>query len=409
MADQSEARGATTAAGIAVAEPGAGAQLTGPGTGRTSTTPADVRNQRVRSSDPDDFGVPNPREEEWRFTPLDRLGALRAATPSQARLIPKIEVPGGVEVLSVAAGDPSLAGLPLPADWLAAVALRESGGATVVRVPRGASYDDPLLLRLHGDGGDAPVWGHLVIDIASEAQATVVLEHTGSAQYAALVSVVVGAGAALDLISLQSWDDDAVHVAHHAIRLGRDARLRSAQVSLGGDLVRMTETVEMSAPGADAQLSGLFFADAGQHLEHRLFVDHQQPHCRSRVNYKAALQGEGAHGVWIGDVLIGKHAIGTDTYEVNRNLVLTDGARADSVPNLEIETGEITGAGHASATGRFDDLQLFYLMARGIPVDQARRLVVRGFFNEIIEQISVAEIRERLVVAVDAELERSAV
>jgi Fe-S cluster assembly protein SufD len=156
------------------------------------------------------------------------------------------------------------------------------------------------------------------------------------------------------------------------------------------------------------QLSGLFFADAGQHLEHRLFIDHEQPHCRSRVNYKAALQGEGAHGVWIGDVLIGKHAIGTDTYEVNRNLVLTDGARADSVPNLEIETGEITGAGHASATGRFDDMQLFYLMARGIPEVEARRLVVRGFFNEIIEQIGVAEIRDRLVAAVDAELERSA-
>ena len=407
MADQTDvSSGATTAAGIAVAEPGAVGQLAGPGTGRTST-PSDVRNQRVRSNNPDDFGVPNGREEDWRFTPLARLGVLKAAAASDAHLTPKFEVPDGVEVSTLPAGDPLLDNLPLPADWLSAVALRESGGATVIRVPRGASYDEPLVLRLHGDGGADPVWGHIVIDIGAQAQATVVLEHTGTAQYAALVSVVVGDQAALDFISLQTWDDDAVHVAHHAIRLGRDARLRSAQVSLGGDLVRITETVEMTGTGADVQLSGLFFADAGQHFEHRLFVDHQQPHCRSRVNYKGALQGEGAHGVWIGDVLIGKYAIGTDTYEVNRNLVLTDGARADSVPNLEIETGEITGAGHASATGRFDDLQLFYLMARGIPQDEARRLVVRGFFNEIIEQISVAEIRERLVDAVDAELERS--
>ena len=108
------------------------------------------------------------------------------------------------------------------------------------------------------------------------------------------------------------------------------------------------------------------------------------PHCRSRVTYKGALQGEGAHTVWVGDVLIRAAAEGTDTYELNRNLVLTDGARADSVPNLEIETGEIVGAGHASATGRFDDEQLFYLQARGIPDDEARRLVVRGFFAEVI-------------------------
>ena len=149
---------------------------------------------------------------------------------------------------------------------------------------------------------------------------------------------------------------------------------------------------------------GLYFADAGQHLEHRLFVDHAVPHCR-RVTYKGALQGEEAHTVWIGDVLIRAAAEGTDTYELNRNLVLTDGARADSVPNLEIETGEITGAGHASATGRFDDEQLFYLQSRGIPADEARRLVVRGFFADVINQIGIPEVQERLLARVEAELE----
>ena len=140
---------------------------------------------------------------------------------------------------------------------------------------------------------------------------------------------------------------------------------------------------------------GLYFADAGQHLEHRLFMDHNAPHCKSRVLYKGALQGKSAHTVWVGDVLIRASAEGTDTYEMNRNLLLTEGARADSVPNLEIETGEIVGAGHASATGRFDDEQLFYLLSRGIPEPIARRLVVRGFFGEVLNKLGVDSVIER--------------
>jgi Fe-S cluster assembly protein SufD len=151
-------------------------------------------------------------------------------------------------------------------------------------------------------------------------------------------------------------------------------------------------------------LLGLYFADAGQHLEHRLFVDHNAPHTRSNVDYRGALQGQGAHTVWIGDVLIRKVAEGISTYESNKNLVLTDGCRADSVPNLEIETGEIEGAGHASTTGRFDDEQLFYLRSRGIDESEARRLVVHGFFADIIRKVGVPEIEKRLLEAVEAEL-----
>ena len=168
--------------------------------------------------------------------------------------------------------------------------------------------------------------------------------------------------------------------------------------------MRVVETVEYQGPGGDAELLGLFFADAGQHLEHRLFVDHAVPRCRSNVVYKGALQGQGARTVWVGDVLIRAAAVGTDTYEINRNLLLTEGARADSVPNLEIETGEVAGAGHASATGRFDDEQLFYLQSRGIPSDEARRLVVRGFFAELLGRIGLPDVRDRVLAAVEAEL-----
>src|SRR5690606_4726752 len=153
----------------------------------------------------------------------------------------------------------------------------------------------------------------------------------------------------------QRWDDDAIHLSQQDIRVGRDATVKHVAVSLGGSVVRVNTNVSYAGPGGDATLLGVYFADAGQHLEHRSFIDHNAPNCASHVTYKGALQGETARTVWVGDVLIRADADGTDTYELNRNLILTEGARADSVPNLEIETGEIVGAGHASATGRFDD------------------------------------------------------
>ena len=125
------------------------------------------------------------------------------------------------------------------------------------------------------------------------------------------------------------------------------------------------------------------------------------------MTYKGALQGEGAHAVWVGNVLIRKEAEGIETYEENRNLVLTDGCQADSVPNLEIETGEIEGAGHASATGRFDDEQLFYLRSRGVSDEEARRLVLHGFFQDLIRKIGLPELEEKLTAAVEDELARN--
>ncbi|MDQ1287154.1 MAG: Fe-S cluster assembly protein SufD [Actinomycetota bacterium] len=368
--------------------------------------PERSRADRVSSFDPADFPPVSGREEDWRFTPLDRLRGLLDGPPPDGALTLSADLPDGVRLDVAAPGDPRRLAGPAPADLLAALAVtRSAEGATVVRVEPGAEPDRPVVLRLRGEGGTA--WGHLIVDVGAGARATVVVEHTGSAVYGFATSVLVGDGAQLTFVSIAEWEPDAVHAGHLGFRLGRDASLRSTTVTLGGDLVRLVETVEYTAPGGNADLSGLYFADAGQHLEHRLFVDHAVPRCRSNVVYKGALQGDDAHTVWVGDVLIRAAAEGTDTYELNRNLVLTEGARADSVPNLEIETGEIVGAGHASATGRFDDEQLFYLQARGIPESQARRLVVRGFFNELIQQIGVPEVAERLLAAIEAELSNS--
>jgi Fe-S cluster assembly protein SufD len=373
----------------------------------TPRQPADVRPQRIRSRDVAAFPPPTGREEEWRFTPLDQLRVLLDAGPSTAHLPVEADLPDGVGFEAVAADDPLRADLPLPVDRLAALALERSEGSLVVRVPKGLEADSPVVLRFAGSGDPAVVWSSVVLDVAEQARVTVVLEHTGSARYAAVVSALVGDGARLDLVQVQGWADDAVHGAHVASRLGRDAVLRSTSVTYGGALVRINETVDYTAPGGDAELRGVSLATDGQHLEHRLLVDHSVPSCRSRVTYKNALQGDEAHTVWVGDVVIRAAATGTDTYELNRNLLLTPEARADSVPNLEIETGEIAGAGHASATGRFDDEQLFYLQSRGIPAPVARRMVVRGFFADVVEQIGVPALQERLMAEVERELART--
>jgi Fe-S cluster assembly protein SufD len=367
-----------------------------------------------RSYDPADFSVPGGREEEWRFTPLPRLRGLHTDSPPAPTATVIVEVDPAPEVKTFSA-ERTVANAGrtfIPADRISARAYASSDEATVIAVPAEADASRPTVVTVTGMKGEGEVgggvgYGHLLVQAEPFSRAVVVLDYRGSATYADNVELVVGDGASLSVVSLQDWADDAVHASHHYATLGRDARLRHAAVTLGGSVVRLGTEVRYDGPGGDAELTGLYFADAGQHLEHRLFVDHDVPNCRSRVTYKGALQGQGAHAVWIGDVLIRPEATGTDTYEYNRNLVLTDGTRVDSVPNLEILTGEIVGAGHASASGRLEDHHLFYLMARGIPYEEARRLVIQGFFGQLIDTIAVPELRDRIAEAVEAELTRS--
>jgi Fe-S cluster assembly protein SufD len=360
--------------------------------------------ERFTSPDPDAFGVPTGREEEWRFTPMRAVRPLLKGAPSDAHLRWAPDLPEGVELTTVEADDPLLKGLPEPADYLAALTRQRSGGAAVVRVPAEARPERPVRIALTGEGADDVVWGQVVVEVGAFAQVTIVLDHTGQAKYSGGVAVLVGDGAQVSVVSVQDWAPGSLHAGQHDAVVGRDASYTHVVATLGGDLVRLVSNVHFTGPGAQAELFGVYFADETQHQEHRLWVDHSVPHCRSNVLYKGALQGEDAHTVWIGDVRIRPEAIGTDTYELNRNLVLTDGARADSVPNLEIETGEIVGAGHASATGRFDDEQLFYLCSRGIDAETARRLVVRGFFADVVARIGIPDLQDRLMGRIEERL-----
>jgi Fe-S cluster assembly protein SufD len=368
--------------------------------------PAASRAERFTSYDVEAFEVPGGREENWRFTPMKRLRGLHdGSAPATGEITLEADAAPELGIVTVGRDDPRLGQAGVPSDRIAAQAYSSFTKATIVTVPKETKASKPSVLRIHGPGVDQVAYGHLQVRAEPFAEAVIVLDHVGSGTYADNVEFVIGDGAKVTVVSVQDWADDAVHVSEQHLKLGRDAALRHTVITLGGDLVRVSPTATFTDKGGDVDMLGVYFADGGQHQEHRLFVDHAVPNCKSRVGYKGALQGEGAHTVWIGDVLIRAAAEATDTYEFNRNLVLTPGARADSVPNLEIETGEIEGAGHASATGRFDDEQLFYLQSRGIAEEAARRLVVRGFFHEILVKIDVPEVRERLEAAIEAELE----
>lgn len=385
------------------------------GIGRSLTEAAEgiIKNkgELFSSFDVNAFEVPGGRDELWRFTPLKRLRGLHdgSAPATGSALIEVAEQPG-VTVETVQRGDARLGQGGVPSDRVAAQAFSSFDNATVVTVARETEVEQPIEITVNGPGEGAVAYGHLQIRVEELSRAIVVVDLRGSGTYADNVEIIVGDSAGIGVIWIADWADDMVHVSAHHAKLGKDAVFGHVNVTLGGDVVRTTATVRFTGQGGDAKLLGTYFADDGQFFESRLLVDHAVPNCKSDVLYKGALQGDpdskkpDAHTVWIGDVLIRAAATGTDTFEVNRNLVLTDGARADSVPNLEIETGEIVGAGHASATGRFDDEQLFYLRARGIPEPAARRLVVRGFFGEIIAKIPSAAVRERLTEAIEREL-----
>ncbi|OFT85965.1 Fe-S cluster assembly protein SufD [Corynebacterium sp. HMSC29G08] len=360
----------------------------------------------------EDFPVPGGRDEVWRFISLRRIRGLHDGTfPTQVSEQLRIDAPSNVTIEKLANDDGRLRVAGGPVDRVAAQAWSAAEHGTLISVPADAVLDAPIEITITGAGVDATTFSTILVQTGRHSQATVIVRYEGSGTHADNVNWHIGEGSHVNAIVDTEWQLDAVHIGQQSIMVERDAVLRHIVAAFGGEVVRLTPRVTFEAPGADVELTGVYFADAGQYIENRMLVDHSVPNCRSNVLYKGALQGNKESGLpeartcWVGDVLIRAEAKGTDTYETNRNLVLTDGARADAIPNLEIETGQIAGAGHAATVGRFDEEQIFYLRSRGIPEQEATRLIIRGFFNEVLNQIPVESVRDELIARVAGELE----
>lgn len=349
-----------------------------------------------------DHPLPTGLEETWRFTPVERFNSLlQAGSVDHAQW--QLKLPGEVTTRKVSLNEAMAFSFDAPVDLVGALAAKDAGDdVTLISVPPEAELADPLVIDLDAEGKDLA--GHLLIDIGHHAVATVLLRHTGKGRFAGKAELHAGDGSHVDFVSVQDWDEGSVHGGQVSVLVGRDANVRTIQATVGKGDVRLNERAEFNGTGGNLQQLGLYFSQASQHVEHRMFIDHNAPSTESHVDYRGALQGKGSHSVWIGDVLIRSNALDIETYETNKNLMLTEGCQADSVPNLEIETGEIRGAGHASSTGRFDEEQLFYLRSRGIPEPDARRLVVEGFFLDIIHRIGIADVEERLAAALSVQL-----
>lgn len=368
--------------------------------------PIQTRNERPRSASVSDFPEVSKLQEIWRYIPQDLIRGLDQEVMGEVdQEAIELKLAAGVTSRWVDSTDALIGSAGLPEDRISAAAWTNASKTMVIEIPKNTEIDGPSFIEINPKAHEAKAL-HIVLVIGANSQATVVLDHVGDGVLGENVELVLEDGAKLDFITIAQWNKGSSHISSQFAKIGKDAELKHVVVSLGGDLVRVTPASYLSSPGGKTNMYGVYLADTGNYFEHRPYVDHIAPNCVSDVAYKGALQGKGAHTVWVGDVLIRESAVGTNSYELNRNLLLTDGARADSVPNLEIETGKIEGAGHASASGRFDDLQLFYLMARGISEPEAKQLVVRGFLNEMIQKIGVSQIEERLIAAIELELEK---
>ena len=367
--------------------------------------PVQTRSDRFKSTDIADFPAITGREVNWKFTPVAEIKDLTGGTLRSDLSAFTISDANGVEVSDVPMDSEFVGRGGIPEDQAAANAWSQVEAAKRILI----TSEELATVTVNREHlTSEPTAAHTVIEAAPNSHALVIMENTGDANLTENVEIVVGEGANLTVVSIQEWNDDAIHLATHHATVARDGNLQHIVVSLGGKIVRVNPNIHLDGQGANGEGYGAYFADAGQHLEHQVYIDHNAPNSRSRVAYKGALQGEGAHAVWIGDVLIRRVASGTDSYEENRNLTLTEGTRTDSIPNLEIETGDIAGAGHASTTGRFDEEHIFYLQSRGISLDEARKLVVRGFLFEVIQRIGNEQIEERLQNAIDDELSKTA-
>ncbi len=376
------------------------------------------------------------QEEEWRFTPPTDL-ALEGPTPASST--PVLDARHGssegrsatIEFVDGALSAPATS-LALP-DGVIVADLAEALGShevlvrdrlyslvgfddkpgalnaarwesgLFVYVPTGVTVELPIEATASVTGTAGQVFGRTLVVAERGANVTIIDRYrsadlTGTVNVSTVVEIFAADDADVEHVSVIDWGS---HVRHHTIvraEARRNTKVRSVCVTLGGDVVRVEPTMLVRGEGADARALGLYFADGTQHFEHRVVARHEAPQAYSNLLYKGAIKDH-AHTVFFGNLVVPPGAPGTDAYQTNRNLVLNDGARADTIPFLEIETADVK-CSHAGAVSRVDDEHIWYLESRGVSRDEAKQLIVEGFCHEVLDHVGLDELREELSEAI---------
>jgi Fe-S cluster assembly protein SufD len=392
--------------------------------------------------------IPSQETEEWRYTDLsdfelsfapytpgggaeaiDELGVLQAAAIAGERAGMQIQrnsdvistrLSSSAQASGVILCDLDLAGVSHPelverhlhslvptsrTKFLALHGAFRTGG-TFLYVPDGVEIQLPFQTLTYVDADGAAVFPHTLIVVGANASCTFIDRYASPdldrAFSNAVTEIVVGDGASVRYASIQDWGAGVTHLGVHRALVGRDAEIRTLAIGFGADLARAEAETILAAPGGFSEMLGIFFADGDQHFDHRTLQDHVAPNCRSDLLYKGALRDH-SRAVYSGWVHVRPDAQKTNAMQTSRNIVLSEHAKADAIPNLEIEANDVR-CGHAASVGPVDDEAIFYLQSRGIPREDAERLIVTGFFQEVLDRVLIDEVREGAEVAIANEL-----
>jgi Fe-S cluster assembly protein SufD len=279
-------------------------------------------------------------------------------------------------------------------------------GGTFVYVPDGVEIDLPLQTLTYMDADGAAVFPHTLLVVGANASVTFIDRYAspdlGRAFSNAVTEIVVGDGARVRYASIQDWGKGVTHLGVQRAQVGRDADVRTLAIGFGADLSRAEAETILAQPGGFSEMLGIFFADGDQHFDHRTLQDHIAPNCRSDLLYKGALRDR-SRAVYSGWVHVRPDAQKTNAMQTSRNIVLSEHAKADAIPNLEIEANDVR-CGHAASVGPVDEETIFYLQSRGIAREDAERLIVSGFFQEVLDRVTIDEVRAGAEVAIAREL-----
>lgn len=396
----------------------------------TSRLPASLRDAAAAAFEAfESMPMPTEKEEDWRYVHVPDLVDLGLpSTPGAAPSPSEVEAAlgsvagradvvdgyvvevGGDHVFDVRDAELDEHSVRPSADRFAAAAGAFGGSGVLIRVPRGTAVPRPLFVSMEASTSGVLTVPRLLVVAEEASEVRVVVEQRSGDEIEALVlpdiHVMAGAAARASVTVVQTWGGSTVAVGRHRMTAGRDGFVEMAEAGLGGAFSRLHLTVDLEGRGADARITGAYFGDADQTLDYRYFMNHIGPNTTSEMFLKGAVADD-ARSVFTGLIRIEKSGQGSNAHQTNRNLVLSDGAEAHSVPNLEILANDVR-CGHGSAVGPLDEDQRYYLMSRGLPGSRADRLQVLGFFEEALQRFPQQEIEPMLRAAAMTKYDRFA-